>query len=55
MYYIVYIVYISMGSCDSEQVQPKGATSFPRMGAVAERSYPTSKVRSSSCTLLEQS
>ena len=26
----------------------------PRPGAAAERSYPTSKVRSSSCALLEQ-
>ena len=31
-----------------------GATPRPRSGAAAKRSYPTSKVRSSSCTLLEQ-
>ena len=36
------------------QAWPRGATPHPRSGAVAERSQPTSEVRSSSCTLLEQ-
>ena len=34
--------------------QPRGATSCPRSGVVAERNYPTSKIRSSGYTLLEQ-
>ena len=32
----------------------KGATPCPRSGGVAVRRYPSSKVRSSSCTLKEQ-
>ena len=33
--------------------RPRGATLHPRLEAVAETSYPTSKVRSSCCALLE--
>ena len=33
---------------------PKGATPCSRSGGAAVRSYPSSKVRSSGCTLLEQ-
>ena len=40
------------GSCMAQQL--RGATPCPRSGAVAERSYLTSKVRSSGCALLEQ-
>ena len=34
--------------------RPGGATPHPRSEVAAGRSYPTSKVRSSSCALLEQ-
>ena len=34
--------------------QPGGATPCPRSEAAAGRSYPTSKIRSSGCALLEQ-
>ena len=37
---------------DSAEAWLRGATPHPRSGAVAERSYPTSKVRSSSCAFL---
>ena len=33
---------------------PRGAIPGSRLGGVAVRRYPSSKVRSSSCTLLEQ-
>ena len=43
------------GGCNgSTEAHPRGATPCPRSGAMAERSYPTFKVRSSGCTLLEQ-
>ena len=34
--------------------QPRGVSPRPRSGVVAKRSYPTFKVRSSSCALLEK-
>ena len=36
------------------QAWPRGATPRPRSGVTARRSYPTSKVRSSGCALLEK-
>ena len=36
------------------QAWPRGATPRPRSGVTARSSYPTSKVRSSGCALLEQ-
>ena len=42
------------GSCNSVEVWLRGATPCTRSGVVAERRYPTSKVRSSCCALLEQ-
>ena len=44
----------SVGGGDGAQEWPRGGTPHLRSGAAAERSYPMSKVRSSSCTLLEQ-
>ena len=41
----------SSGSVAQRQ---KGDTPRPRLGAAARRNYPTSKVRSSGCALLEQ-
>ena len=40
--------------CNGVGAWLRGATPRPRSGAAAKRSYPMSKVRSSSCTLLEQ-
>ena len=42
------------GGCNSVEVRLRGATPCPRSGEVAERRYPTSKVRSGCCALLEQ-
>ena len=46
----------NFGGCNSPQARPRlrGATRCPRAGAVAERSYPASEIRSSGCALLEQ-
>ena len=42
-------------SCNGEMVQEHGQEELPlTLDMVAERSYPTSKVRSSGCALLEQ-
>ena len=40
--------------CDGTGAQPRGATPHPRWEVAAKRSYPMSKVRSFSCTLLKQ-
>ena len=41
------------GGCDGTQAWPRGATPRQRSGTATERSYPTSKVRSGSCALLQ--
>ena len=44
----------AMGEFNSDDQWPRGSTLGPRARAVAERRYPASDVRSSSCALLEQ-
>ena len=44
----------AMGEFNSDDQWPRGSTLGPRARAVAERHYPASDVRSSSCALLEQ-
>ena len=47
-------MHMSMVACDSAPAPPRGAIPHPRSGAAAERSYPTAKVRSGGCALLER-
>ena len=53
MKHIIYL-YQWCTSMAAVTVWPRGATPHPRSGAAAERSYPTTKVRSRSYSLLER-